>query len=247
MRSRTLVLLGALVLYPADHVRGQQSGDRSARYVLDGSVRDTAGVVVPQARIGLMVADSVVQVTRADSFGVFRLEGLPEGVSSIVVRRLGYRARVFTVVVEPRAANRLDAVLTPVPRELGGMRVSAKVDEPKGRLRDFYEHRERAQFGYFIDLDEIAKRRPLYPSELLRALPGVRLQRSSGIGSQVRVRGCRPLLWVNGLRIADGEFDDTVSLDDIAALEVYTSFAGMPAQFLDRETNCGAIVVWTRS
>jgi hypothetical protein len=242
-----LVLLGTLVLYPVDDVRGQRSGERSARYALDGSVRDTAGAAVPQARIGLLVADSVVRVTRADSSGVFRLDGLPEGVSSIVVRRLGYRAHTFTVFVEAGAANRLDAVLTPVPRELGGMRVSAKVDESKGRLREFYEHRERAQFGYFLDLDEISKRRPVNPSELLRTVPGVRLQRSSGIGSQVRVRGCRPLLWINGLRIADGEFDDSVSLDDIAALEVYTSFAGIPAQYVDRETNCGAIVVWTRS
>jgi hypothetical protein len=236
-----------MVLSPVDHARGQRAPDGSARYVLDGRVRDTAGAIVSRARIAVMVADSLVQVTRADSSGVFRLEGLPAGTNSIVVRRLGYRVHVFTVVVDARSANWLDAVLTPVPRELDGVRVSAKVDESRGRLREFYEHRERAQFGYFLDLDEIAKRRPVYPSELLRTIPGVRLQRSAGIGSQVRVRGCRPLLWINGLRISDGEFDDTVSLDDIAALEVYTSFAGIPAQYVDRESNCGAIVVWTRS
>jgi hypothetical protein len=186
-------------------------------------------------------------VVSTDSAGAFRLEGLSSGAASVLVRRLGYRPRTFAVAVEEGTRYWLDVVLTPRARELGGMRVQAKVDA-NGALREFQEHRGRAQFGYFLDSSEVTKRRPLYPSDLLRPIPGVRLVRASGIiGSQVWMRGCRPLLWINGLRVADGEFDDTVTSDDIAALEVYTSFAGIPAQYVDRETNCGAIVVWTRS
>jgi hypothetical protein len=247
MRSGTLCLVSALACWPYSHAQGQRTSDRASGYVLEGRVMDTSGATLSQARIGVLVADSLAWLTSADSTGAFRLEGLSSGVASILVRRLGYRARVFKVVVDATTTNWLNAVLIAVPRQLERVRVNATVDESKGALREFYEHRERAQFGYFLDLDEITKRRPLFPSDLLRTLPGVRLLRSAGLGSQVRVRGCRPLLWINGQRVLDGEFDDTVSSEDIAALEVYTSFAGIPAQYVDRETHCGAIVVWTRS
>jgi hypothetical protein len=36
-------------------------------------------------------------------------------------------------------------------------------------------------------------------------------------------------------------------MNDVAAVEVYNSFAGIPPQYVDRKTNCGAVVVWTRS
>ena len=65
-------------------------------------------------------------------------------------------------------------------------------------------------------------------------------------GSVVRIRGCRPLLWIDGQRVPGAELDEVLNVRDIAALEVYNSFAGIPPQFIDRETNCGAIVVWTK-
>jgi hypothetical protein len=33
----------------------------------------------------------------------------------------------------------------------------------------------------------------------------------------------------------------------VLAIEIYSSFAGIPAQYVDRNTNCGAIVVWLKT
>jgi hypothetical protein len=35
-------------------------------------------------------------------------------------------------------------------------------------------------------------------------------------------------------------------MSDMAAVEIYSSLAGLPPQFLDRTNPCGAIVVWSR-
>jgi hypothetical protein len=246
MRSRTLLFLVALVGYSGGNSSAQISTRDTAWFVLVGRVTDTSGAPIPRAQVVVLVDGSPGPFTRSDSAGSFRLDGLSPGAVSILVRRLGYRGRVFSIEIDGHTKP-LDAVLTPAPVGLGSVRVQAKVDESKRKLREFYDHRQHGQLGYFFDTDDILKRRPLNPSDLLRAVPGVRLVAQTPSGSQVRVRGCRPTLWIDGVRRPNAELDETVSTDDIAAVEVYKSLAGIPAQFMDRETNCGAIVVWTRS
>jgi hypothetical protein len=56
-----------------------------------------------------------------------------------------------------------------------------------------------------------------------------------------------PLIWLDGVRVPNAEFDEMSKPEDIAGLEVYTSAAGVPAQFMDRtNAGCGTIVIWTR-
>ncbi len=63
----------------------------------------------------------------------------------------------------------------------------------------------------------------------------------------MRLRGCKPGVWIDGVQAVSAELDDVVTPAEIAALEVYTSWAGIPAEFEDRSgKNCGAILVWTR-
>jgi hypothetical protein len=82
---------------------------------------------------------------------------------------------------------------------------------------------------------------------VLRPVRSISILPSRRIGNLVRIRGCAPLLWVDGVRLPGAELDEVVQPADIAAMEIYASFAGIPAQFFDRTATCGTLVVWTRS
>jgi hypothetical protein len=116
-------------------------------------------------------------------------------------------------------------------------------------LSDFYRRRRENSFGrYFTQADIVgANKRVL--SEVLRQTAGVTLTPSQRFGYVVRVRGCRdaPMIWLDGMRLPGAELDEVAKPDDVAALEVYRSTAGVPAQFLDRSNRgCGTILIWTR-
>ncbi len=54
--------------------------------------------------------------------------------------------------------------------------------------------------------------------------------------------------FIDNLAIFSGQgwdMDHFVYIDDVAAIEVYTSLAQLPVQFRQRG-NCGAVVVWTK-
>ena len=66
-------------------------------------------------------------------------------------------------------------------------------------------------------------------------MPGVLVQPSRRVGNVVRVRNCRPTVWIDGVRVPDAELDEVTSLEDVAAVEIYKSLAGLPQQFIDRQ------------
>lgn len=222
--------------------------DNAASHAIRGRVVDTDRIPVVGAEVAALRGGDVVVMARTGVDGRFNLGEFAPGRTTISVRRLGFRPREFDLDVPASSApERITAVLTSMPTELEEIRVEARIAESNGRLREFYAHRSRSQFGYFMDTDVIAERHARHASDLLRMVPGARLIPSRGIGSAVRIRGCRPLLWIDGQRVPGAELDDAVNANDIAALEVYNSFAGIPPQYVDRASNCGAIVVWTKS
>lgn len=116
-------------------------------------------------------------------------------------------------------------------------------------LREFNERRRSNSLGYFYTRVEIMQRRSRFLSEALRSVPGLTISTSrTGPGFVIRARGCRyaPVLWVDRGRVGDTEVDELVRIDEVAAVEVYTSPAGVPAQYTDRSNvGCGTIIVWT--
>jgi outer membrane cobalamin receptor len=121
------------------------------------------------------------------------------------------------------------------------------VNSARGRLGEFQAHKGNPSFGRFFEQEEIEKRRAGRISDLFRSVPGVTVTAMSGLGNSVRVRGCQPTLWVDGIRVPGTEVDEVANPTDIAAIEVYISAAGVPAEYRDRDTRaCGVIVLWSR-
>jgi hypothetical protein len=113
-------------------------------------------------------------------------------------------------------------------------------------LRAFRTRQRAGGMGYFLDEARFAALHPALASEALRTVPGVVLRPTRRLVNEVRMRGCAPLVWVDGQRAAGAELDDLVRGADVAAMEVYATMVGVPPQFADRTATCGTVLVWTR-
>ena len=116
------------------------------------------------------------------------------------------------------------------------------------KLREFFEHKQqRASFGRFLLQHEIRQLGPINPSDLFRNIPGVVVATASG-GNTLRIRGCQPMVWLDGQRVPGAELDEVIHPSEIAAIEFYPSNAGIPAQYMERRNRlCGSVLVWTRT
>jgi hypothetical protein len=218
----------------------------SPTYAVKGIVTDTAGEPVVGAEVSVTVARDVVLIGRSRLDGRFEVDGLQATPVSVRVRRLGYRSLTPLIRLRPDTAPVLNFVLQVIPSDIEGVVVRSAVDDLNGRLSEFYERRRQSRFGYFLERADIERRSPAHLSEVLRTLRGVEITAGSSLGNTIRLRGCRPMIWLNGLRVADAELDEVAHPDEVAGLEVYISMAGMPARFVDLVDKCGAVVVWTR-
>jgi hypothetical protein len=216
-------------------------------YRVSGIVRDGSGNALDNAEVSLLTGGIIRIVVPSKGDGQFSLGNFTAGKAMLQVRRVGYEQRNFNITIgADQKPTYLEIVLSEIPQKLE--EVLVKADE-EGRLRQFAEHKaEPNNFGRYFDRSDIRKRNPLYASEMFRTVAGVQIQASSGGGNTVRIRGCRPLLWMDGQRVPGAELDEVARPSDIAGMEFYPSNAGIPAEFMDRENGaCGIIVVWSKS
>jgi hypothetical protein len=241
-RIRWLVGLGLCVAAPA------ASAQSAVRYQLAGTITGLDGAAVPDAEITITTGRADSLRLRSDTAGRFVVTGLSASTATVRVRRLGFQPKSVDVALhsEPGAAP-IIIVLEPNPAELGTVKIREIAAEPDARLREFYARRASNSFGRYIEGADIEKRRPQFISEMMRSVPGVTLSASGRVGNTLRIRGCAPLVWVDGVRVPNSQIDEVVTPSDVAALEVYSSFAGIPAQYFDRTATCGTILVWSRA
>ena len=226
---------------------GWAGAQTALHYGLAGTITGLDGAAIPDAEITIVGRTDSLRF-RTDTAGRFVATGLPGASVTVRVRRLGYQPKSVDVTI--RSSSEPQAILIaldPNPAELGTVKVREIAEEPDARLRDFYARKASNSFGRYIEAADIDKRRPQFISEMMRSVPGVTLSASGRVGNTLRIRGCAPLVWIDGVRIPNTQIDENVSPSDVAALEIYSSFAGIPAQFFDRTATCGTILVWSRA
>jgi carboxypeptidase family protein/TonB-dependent receptor-like protein/TonB-like protein len=243
---RSLATLTCVAGALAFAATGRAQETRPATGSINGRVLDPAGRAVAGAE--LTIPGSTVRV-ETDDTGEFRLKNVPAGDLSIRVRRLGFKPDTSIINVLAGQTVPLMIALQPLPVVLAPMTILGK--HYTGRLASFYQRRDRGM-GHYYTRDEIEKRNPANTTDLLRTVPGIRLQ-PLGFGRQtLRFRGarCPPLVWIDGSPLGAGEFDiDNVPTRSIEAMEIYTGIAALPSEFTagpTTTTSCGTIVIWSR-
>ena len=209
-----------------------------------GVIRDVAGLPVSDVEVGVVRGERLQQFIITTADGRFLLTGVARGVVPLRIRRLGYAMQLLNVDARVPSAASLEIVLKTVPGELEDVMIAGN----EGRLHEFYEHKQqRGPFGLFLEQNEIRRRGATNPSDLFRSVPGIVIRAASG-GNTMRIRGCQPMVWVDGQRVPGAELDEVIQPSEIAAIEFYPSSAGIPAQYLERGNRlCGLVLVWTRT
>jgi Carboxypeptidase regulatory-like domain/TonB-dependent Receptor Plug Domain len=245
-----LLLAGALLLLP--RLDAQSTGALSGQIIADSATP------LAQARVRIIGATNAV-VSGSD--GRFRLGAIPPGNQVLEVRRLGYVELVQWIKVVAGETLDLQIRLELVP-------VALKPVEVKGEaalwpaMEGFEERRARVN-GHFFDRTEIARMQPRLFTDVLRRVPGVQIQPSTGafggnemvrMSRTIGVTGLRPcpvLFYLNGMPLqvaGDMSINQYVTPEDVIAIEVYSGTSQIPPEFLSNLLNsrCGVIVIWTR-
>lgn len=244
MRALNSVLVGSLLVLPVIPLRTVSAqASAAARTRVTGIVVDAQKAPLPGVEVTLKVNATDARVATSGDDGRFVFSDVPAGPVTLSTRRLGYAAKSIDLRVPNPDSSQVEVVLDAIPSELA----SVIVEESKQHLAEFYDRKATSNFAKFFDQKDIKKRNPLYVSDLLRTVAGATVS-SAGAGNQILLRGCKPMVWIDGMRAPGAELDEVARPSDIAGLEVYPSNAGLPAGYQDRNNRmCGAIIVWTRN
>lgn len=231
-----------LALLPSDTAAQAESRAHLSARVVDRQQRPVERAEALWLRAGGAV------VTRSDSSGVFTFGEVPPGRYRIALRRLGYAPLTLDLAATRVSGPRVEIVLTATPALLGPLQVTSTHDPSRGKLDEFHRRREHPnRLGYFLGPADLARSSHPLLSDYLRGIPGVTVTTSTQIGNLVQFRGCRPTVWVDGLRMADMQVDEVVQAGDVAAVEVYVSLAGSPGRYRELTRPCGSLVVWMKT
>lgn len=236
-----------LLVWPV-HMAAQRLG------TVLGSVTDTGATPMVEARI-TAVGTKLAAVTGVD--GRFQLANLPRGFQILQVGMLGYKTILLPIEVEVGETLHVQVRLETEPVPLDPVEVSAD-PAVAPMLRGFYERRSRGG-GYFLTRQEIQEMRANLFTDVLRRVPGVRLQPVRGpsgnsyqavTGRVAGSRTCPMLYYVDGVPFpvtGDIGINNLFQPEDIAAIEVYSGTSRVPLQFHSSSAHCGVIVIWTYS
>jgi protocatechuate 3,4-dioxygenase beta subunit len=223
--------------------------------LLTGRVLTQEGEPVVRVQVQAM---GTTLFTMTDSTGRFFFRDLAPGPYFVRARKVGYEPVVFTATLAAidslEASVRFTALTAANTTRLDTVRTTAEYDRMSRRLRGFEERRANIR-GLFIDREEVAMRKPQLLSDLLRGRANITVQRNGtgdtqifGTRISISTGYCPLALILDGTLINTngGRMDNFVPIDMVAAIEVYNSGTSVPGQFARPETDCGAVIVWTR-
>ena len=219
---------------------------RTGHAVVEGRVTDPTGKPVVGAE--LSVAGAAPTTTTNDS-GTYTLRGLPSGTQALQIRKLTYAPMQLTVDLSARAPHRSDIRMLPAPPTLTPVQVEGKRE--KGLRNVGFSQRQKSGLGRYLTEDQIAEKLPTVMTDIFTTIPGLMVDYSSG---QPQLKGSRGaggscLTYViDGVPTPmQGDFNDYMHPDEVAAVEVYQS-SEAPAQFQSGgQSDCAVVVIWTKT
>jgi len=230
----------AMIVIPALPPMLALSGD------LTGIVSDSTGIAIPAAEV-LVVARGIVVYT--DDDGAFRLPHLPPGDHELRVRRIGFHPRTRVLSTQAGESWQLLIALDPAPAVLTAVDVKANVG--LGKMAAF-ERRRHGNVGVFITRDQIAARKAMLLSDIMRTMPGVTMARYRS-EDKVQMRpaplggrfDCSPDFYVDGLFVPGLDIN-TIPPADVQGIELYRGPSDTPVDFRSMNAPCGVVAIWTR-
>ena len=209
----------ALILLAIPTVASAQEEPASLRIRVTDEATGEAifGAVVgfPDLKLFILTAET----------GDATLTDIPPGDHNLEVTMLGYGRASALLHLDPGAVGVGEIQLSVQPIEIAGITVDGRsLWSPHLDRRGFYD-RDKRGFGYHFDRTDIEKLNAFWPSDILRRTPGMLRAAMSSFMSG----GCRPRIWVDGMRWR-GTVDD-LPITWIEGMELFPRFSGVPIQY----------------
>lgn len=247
---------------------GRDSGTLAGEVVDAESGRPVEGA-------SLLVYD-LGQSSISNELGRFTFPSLPPGLHVMRVNRIGYAEATGEVEVERGRATQTQIRLAVKPVDLAPIVVTAvrrRIEFPG--LEDF-ERRYYSGWGRFVLEEDIQMRSPMKLTDVLTdtgleitANGGSIIVRRTGCAPMVYIDGVkmthqprgggppdrqprnrnRLYAWPDPEESPDQEAAAAVNMihpSNVAAVEVYKGPAETPGQYIDSNSRCGVILIWTR-
>ena len=227
--------------------------------VLFGVVTNLNGVRL--GGVELTVANTSLHAVTNDS-GEYMFDQPPTGRVVVSAKRLGFKHQEKGFKLDLGATRKVNFELEAIPELLDSVLILGQGGT--NRMAEFWARRAFG-LGAFLTRSDIEHRASYRSSDLLRAIPGVRITSDNGIDRPVIQMGragimgavrrgntglaanCVVNYYVDGNWMPSNSFHiDDLSPTAIEAIEVYRGPAEIPAKFKQRETACGLLVIWTR-
>ncbi len=208
---------------------------------ITGTVRTAErGPELEGARVILIGTELVVITNRK---GEFAFHGITPGKYVIQASAIGYTTLTSPIDVKP-----LETIEVRFETEAQTFRLPDLEVEEKPNLPADFVRRSREGRGRYFTRADIEKRNPQTVGDLLRTVPGLRVECRGIVCRAVLARatyGCQPTFWMDGIP-ADPAMVWLQPPRDLDGVEVYSGPSSTPPE-LERGSSCGAIVLWTRT
>ena len=249
MRSMSISSTSTVVTASSSDTGGKTVTIVKGRARVTGRVTNKYGQPISGARVELQNTGAATK-TRAN--GDFTLDSLPSGTQTLEVRQLGFSPTEVPVELSMNTPQNVAVKMSDYVPVLKEMRVTAQRE--KGLFDVGFADRKKTGMGYYLDADQLKMRQTTQFSDMLRTVPGIRVQ-PAGDGSGANVitssrdamGGCVTFV-VDGApwqQMTPGDLDTYVRPEEVAALEVYNG-ATTPPQFqMSGQTSCTTVVIWT--
>src|SRR5687767_2644166 len=239
MRTRSLARPGLALLMALLALCSPLDAQRLGSII--GTVRNGEhGPGLEGARVILIGTELVVTT---NGKGEFAFHGITPGKYVIQASAIGYTTLTSPIDVKPLETVEVQFETESETFKLPDLEVEEKPNLPVDFVRRMQEGRGR----YFTRAD-IEKRSPQTVGDLLRTVPGMRVDCRGIVCRAVlarATRGCQPTFWMDGIP-ADPALVWLQPPRDLDGVEVYSGPSSVPPE-LDRGAACGAIVLWTRT
>ncbi|HWC73060.1 MAG TPA: TonB-dependent receptor [Gemmatimonadales bacterium] len=187
--------------------------------------------------------------TATDSSGRFTEAGLGPGTYLVEVRAIGYGVTSWIVKLNDGEVVDFNFEVAPLGVELDPVTVAGRPGYAERRRNEF-EERRHAGRGVFITEEQIQTSHAATMADLLRGVPGVRLNCRSGNCTAQMTRGARGVCaadWVVDGMPATMSSSPALPVVGIIGIEIYRSPGEVPSEFLKADSQCGVIAIWTKS
>ena len=247
MRSMSIASTAQIVAQSPTDTGSKKTTVIRGRARVTGKVLNKYGQPIVGARVELQNTGAATK-TRAN--GEFTLDSLPSGTQTLEIRQLGFAPTEVAVELTQQTPQNVTVKMTDYVPVLATMRVEAARE--RGLSDVGFADRKRAGMGYYLDSDQLKNRQTTQFSDMLRTVPGIRVQ-PGGNGTNVITSSRDPTggcvtFYVDGApwqQMTPGDLDTYVRPEEVAALEVYNG-SMTPAQFQQPGlSGCTTVVIWT--